>query len=118
MDHKLEQKLLDSYPKLFTPDYRGCSVSNGWFNLLIELFDAIHNYPLDNDTYPVIILDIQSIYGELHIHYLGGDSIIHHLVAHAMYMSRNTCEICGKPGMATSKTWIMTLCKEHRTHDA
>jgi len=113
MNVTLQQKLFKTYPDLFYMHFDGFGICDGWYMLLIELFDAIHNHPLEKDIYPVQILEIQQLYGELHIHHVGGDDVTGLLFSHARSISIQTCEVCGEPGHLTSQSWNRTLCKEH-----
>lgn len=116
MNIELELELFNTYPHLFTEDFRGMGINDGWRGILIGLFDAISNHTLGDDFKPVVILDIQKIYGELHIHFLGVDDVINNLIKYSNLVSIQTCEICGGRGKGRSGFELKTLCEEHKNY--
>jgi len=112
MTPELVTKIKDTYP--LAKEYRGgFDFSDGWYDIIIELFDALHNHTLDPEDDPLQFTTFKEKFGTLSIYSYGGDETTYELIRHAEKRSDHTCEECGKPGEMRSGSWIRTLCDEH-----
>ena len=130
MDAKLDNYLVEKYPKIFVNRYGdkmttsmcfGFEHNDGWFWLIDQLCGSIQNY-IDNNEYrskdaqisQVVADQVKEKFGGLRFYHTGGDTYIEGMVSIAENMSYNICEFCGSTEDVgrTSMPWIFTICKE------
>ena len=125
MKEELQQKLYDSYPKIFrqkdlpateTCMCWGIACEDGWYTILDTLcreiqFHIDKRYGYDNTVRQVEAEQIKEKFGGLRFYYSGGDNGIEGMVRLAEALSYKTCEWCGNPGETQKKGWIITLCQ-------
>jgi hypothetical protein len=130
MREDLDKLLCEKYPKIFKDRNAPMTVTamcwgfpgDGWFNIIDMLCGAIQ-YHIDNVTYwkdgveshcpQVVATQVKEKYGALRFYYCGGDDTIDGMVDMAEYMSKQTCEECGLPGVLRAGGWVRTLCGVH-----
>lgn len=110
---------------------------DGWYDIIDNLCGAIQDrcdnvkiwnvqddpdsdHDPDNKTIPdlinvpqVVAVQVKEKFGTLRFYFDGGDDEVHGMVSMAEYMSKHTCEECGKPGKLRHGGWVRTLCDEH-----
>ena len=132
MREELDKALCEKYPKIF--EQRNWAPNetcmcwgfpgDGWYDILDNLCGAIQNYCDNVKTYrndelvpvceQVVATQVKEKFGELRFYFNGGNEMIHGMVAMAEWMSKHTCEQCGKPGkLRTVRGWVTTACDEH-----
>jgi hypothetical protein len=115
------QELYESFPIVMrTRPY--ISVDVGWHSLIEDLCFSLEklckNETQNNDNLPYIN-DMKEKYGSLSVSVYGvllDDEIgekMWKLIDECEELSSRTCEECGRPGSATQRGWIKTLCEEH-----
>ena len=125
MSPKLEQKLLEKYPKIFNVenvDSRlpfpmfGIECDDGWYDLLDTLCGAIQ-WHLDHNAgvgaVQVVVHQIKEKFGTLRFYEEGGDAVTGAYVNLAEQMSGRICEVCGNRGVLRGGGWIRALCDTH-----
>ena len=140
MKDKLQQKLYDQYPNLFTDRHKspiescmafGIECGDGWYEILSSLCFLINQHERNiqgqteykqkenpdytSDYYPVIFQQIKEKFGGLRVYYGGGDDYVDGLVSMAEAWSYKTCEVCGEKGSPNKTGWITTLCDNCRS---
>ena len=119
---EFENLLVENFPKLYR-DMRGdpsktcmawgCSVSNGWYDIIWELSEKVE--PLIGDT-DICAAQVKEKFGTLRFYVNDySNEEINQLVQEAETKTNDTCEICGLEGSRRSGGWIVTLCDKH--HD-
>jgi hypothetical protein len=129
MQKKLDNYLVQKYPKIFVNRYGdpretalcwGFEHGDGWFWLIDQLCDSIqgyidsnNKYRSDNEKIPQIIAtQVKEKYGTLCFYFDGGDDVIDGMVRIAENMSANICEFCGSTeNIGYTQGWISTICK-------
>ena len=81
-------------------------VGPGWASLIDEIYDI-----LPDDAY---ILQVKEKFGGLRFYVSSGKADILDRIYEIENRSLAMCEMCGKPGRPTGKTWIITRCEEHK----
>ena len=136
MDKKLDNYLVEKYPKIFINRYGdkketamcwGFEHRDGWFWILDQLCDSIQSYIDNNNPYrkeedkipQVVATQIKEKFGILNFYYSGGDEYIGGMIRFAEYMSMNICEFCGSTeNIGNTKGWVYTICKDcHENSD-
>lgn len=132
MTHKLEQILVDKYPKILK-DYNGdpmltcmaygLDTGDGWFKLLDELMEKMQclcdSWTTAEREVQVVAAQIKSKYASLRFYvYIHGankteSNIIYDLIDAAEQQSLVTCEECGALGSVNTKGWHRVLCDAH-----
>ena len=125
MNIKLDNYLVEKYPKIFINRYEektsmcGFEHNDGWFWLIDQLCSSIQSYIDINNEYnankisQVIATQIKEKFGGLDFSFSGGDDIIIGMTAMIQNMSYHVCEFCGTTeNIGTTKGWIHTICKE------
>ena len=130
MDKKLDNYLVEKYPKIFINRYESPKVSclcfgfehgDGWFWILDQLCDSIQRYIDTNNEYKedekkisqVIATQVKEKFGTLNFYYQGGDNYISGMVRLSEHMSASTCEFCGSTNnVGRTSGWISTICKD------
>lgn len=106
-------KLIETYPKIFSGRCRYIECNNGWYNLLDSLCGVIQHYLNQKPKINQVIAEqIKEKYGTLRFYYSGGDDYIRGLVSMTEYLSGCTCEICGNPGEYINKNWPKVRCEK------
>jgi len=118
-DEELEKK----YPLMFTKQYGGVAVSEGWYPIIESLCQNIQSHidfwNKNHENHPVVeqvvVEQIKEKFGGLRFYYQGGDDTIHGMVRMAEAWSERTCEVCGNPGKkrGSGGGWVHTACDEH-----
>lgn len=130
MNKKLDNYLVEKYPKIFINRYKGPMESclyfgfehnDGWFWLIDQLCNSIQSYIDNNNKYrsedkqisQVVADQIKEKFGGLRFYYSGGDNHIDGMVSFAENMSYNICESCGSiENVGSTSGWVYTICKE------
>ena len=135
MDIKLENELIQKYPRVFKLAYNkyfknwdnseqrgpfslfGIECDDGWFDLLNNLCEKMETYinSTENpDAYYVV--QIKEKWGTLRFYMSGYSDEIDALVTIAEKSSEITCECCAKPGQLGKGKfgWYQTLCDKCR----
>ena len=130
MQEKLDNYLVEKYPKIFVNRYKGPMESclyfgfehnDGWFWLLDQLCESIQGYIDNNNKYSsedkqisqVVASQVKEKFGGLNFYYSGGDSYINGMVSMVEHMSYNVCEFCGSTeNVGRTSGWIYTICKD------
>lgn len=101
----------------------GFECSDGWFDLLWNLSEAIEEelkkenvvtqakQKLGDISY-FNVVQVKEKFGELRFYAHGGNEVIQNLIDEAERKSATICERCGKPGKTRGGGWITTLCDE------
>jgi hypothetical protein len=118
MDKKLEQKLVEKYPTLYSKyggDIKktcmgwGMECDNGWFNLLDELSAQLE--PLN-----IVAEQIKEKFGGLVFYIEPCSEDIYdtamNIINNAQSKSYTICETCGNPGKLRRNGWMRTSCDE------
>ena len=128
MREELDSLLCQKYPKMFvnrnksmqeTCMYWGFECSDGWFDLIDELFSSIQSYIDNNSRAPdriipqVTVDQVKEKFGTLRFYTTGGDRLIDGMIWFAESMSGRFCETCGAPGKIRGRGYIYTACDEH-----
>ncbi len=113
-----EQRLKETYPKMFSKPYGGICVDQGWWPIVESLCSNIQHYlnwkNKESEVVPQVeIAQIKEKFGGLRFYYDGGDDQIQGMVSMAESWADHTCEQCGNPGKSRRGGWIKTLCDEH-----
>lgn len=130
MKPKLDQYLVEKYPKIFEKRYAdmketamcwGFECDDGWFRIIDKLCGCIQNY-LDlnaerNEISQVVAGQVKEKYGELRFYVTGGDRLTDGMIWLAQYMSEFTCQSCGSDGTlhsigGSNRGWLATLCSK------
>ena len=140
LEEKLFEKYPKIFPGGRNVDERvsllnfGFDCGDGWYQIIDDLCGAIQDYidnvkmfSKDGDVRleQVVAEQVKEKFGELRFYYRGGHwkventdeytddcSPIQGMVALSEHRSRNTCEVCGKPGELRGGAWIRCLCDE------
>lgn len=130
MNKELDQKLFERFD-FYKPERPitqglmgfGFECSDGWFQLIWDLSEAIEK-ELEKedvvtqakqklgDTSYFEVVQVKEKFGELRFYAHGGNEKIQSLIDEAERKSAETCEKCGKPGKTRGGGWITTLCDE------
>ena len=132
MNEKLDNYLVEKYPKIFINRYAdmkstamiwGFDHNDGWFWILDQLCDSIQSYIDMNNKWntikiPQVVADqVKEKFGTLNFYYQGGNDQIDGMVSLAEIMSANTCEFCGSTeNVGRTNGWIYTICKDCYDH--
>jgi len=127
MKKEKQKELIDKYPKFFERiGPIGFHCRDGWFNILDEILGCIYKYCEDNKHSPIYgksiidnefvfpsITTIKEKFGSLDIYTDSSDELIRGMIAVASYLSRKTCEFCGRKINVgrTHGPWIYTVCE-------
>jgi hypothetical protein len=119
MTQALEEKIFQSYPKLF-PNRDNLQVScmgfgfecgDGWFPLIDTLCHTIQNY-VDNNSKPQpIVVQVKEKLGTLRFYADNTDRLIDGMIWLAEAISARTCEVCGQPGKLNTEGWHTVRCE-------
>ena len=130
MNEKLENYLVEKYPKIFINRYGnmkdtlmcfGFEHGDGWFFILDQLCYSIQSYIDNNNPYrdddkkisQVVATQVKEKFGTLSFYYSGGDDYIDGMIHLAEVMSENTCEYCGTTeNVGRTTGWISIVCKD------
>jgi hypothetical protein len=118
MKPELQQKLHESYPKIFPDKTYIVGCGEGWFEIINRLCDLIQNHLdyINNQEAQVVITYIKEKYGGLSVFYRGGDQYTNGAITMAELLSYTICEICGDqgtPGSPEDNGWVTTRCSKH-----
>jgi len=134
MQEKLDNYLVQKYPKIFINRYGnpmetalcwGFEHSDGWFWLIDQLCYSIQSYIDINNKYrredekipQVVATQVKEKFGTLSFYFNGGDEYIEGMINLAEHMSANTCEFCGSTeNVGYTQGWISTICKDCYDH--
>jgi len=128
MNERLDQRLVEKYPKIFANRYAdmkttamcwGFEHGDGWYDIIDSLCANIQNHidwqeKMGNEIAQVVATQVKEKFGTLRFYYDGGDDYISGLVSMAESWSAVACEECGAPGTQNDGGWIKTLCETHR----
>ena len=128
MQEKLDNYLVEKYPKIFINRYKGPMESclyfgfehnDGWFWLIDQLCNSIQGYidmnnKWNTDKISQVVADqVKEKYGILNFYCHGGNDQIDGMISLAETMSSNTCEFCGSTeNVGKTNGWIYTICKD------
>jgi hypothetical protein len=114
-----QSRMHQQYPKIFSGDYRGFAIDEGWWPIVEGLCDSIQHYLKwrnrdGEEVQQVVVTQIKEKLGGLRFYYDGGDDRIRGMVDMAERWAEQTCEKCGAPGkFRNSTSWLKTLCDDH-----
>ena len=132
MKQELDQKLCETYPKIFANRYAdetttaicwGFECKDGWYQLIDTLCETIQGYIDQNKKYndidipQVTAVQVKEKFGTLRFYYDGGDDVIRGMVRLAENLSAEICENCGNPGNLIETGWMQTLCDTCKNKD-
>lgn len=128
MSPELEEELARGFPELFGGRSKpkteslmsfGCEHSDGWFNIIRSMCEAIENHLKRVDPRPEYeFVQIKEKFGTLRVYDDGHDEYIAGVIRMAENMSAVTCEVTGNPGrMCRKGHWYRTLCEEQAQKD-
>ena len=106
-------RLRSRFPEMYARNSSMPCVGVGWFPIVEELSEKIHEYTIANGLEPIVIQQIKEKFGGFRFYYMGGDENIDLMVREAEAKARVTCEECGQPGETRDLSWIRTLCEQH-----
>lgn len=118
-------RLHQKYPEMFSGQYGGVAVGEGWWSIIESLCDNIQShlnhrnglakqYPDQHKPVPqVVIAQIKEKFGGLRFYYDGGDDTIYGMVRMAEAWAGRSCEECGNVGKRFGDGWVRTLCDFH-----
>ena len=133
MKTELEEKLIAAAPKLYSsepspeekqnlspralarlygPVYFG--ISDGWFNLLLDL--SVKLEAMEGIS-SVHVVQIKEKFGGLRFYVDAANNEMYRAIEAAEDASTRTCEVCGEPGESRGGGWIVTLCDEHHEEE-
>ena len=131
MNAKLDNYLVQKYPKIFINRYESPMVTclcfgfehgDGWFWLLDQLCYSIQSHIDMNNEYKkeedkkipqVVATQVKEKFGTLNFYFSGGDDYIDGMVRLVENMSANVCEFCGTTeNVGYTSGWISTICKD------
>jgi hypothetical protein len=132
MNHELELKLYNKYPKILQncgkSPMESCmsfwlEVEDGWYKILDECMEKLQYFcdlcSKDGREVQVVADQIKEKYGDLrfYVSVYGADKIeddiIDDIISEAERKSRNTCEVTGENGVLCKRGgWFKTLCRE------
>ena len=112
MNIKNSKKLLERFPKIFSPDfYFECD--EGWYDLLFDLCSKIQSYCDEGKCEQVKATQVKEKFATLRFYHSGGDDYVYKLIDDAEAKSAETCEITGGHGILHRRGYYYkTLCKE------
>ena len=123
MDIKKQTKLFKKFPEFFEhlkeydgdvvlPMMFGFEIGDGWYNLLYNLMETIHNYCEWNDKPYPQFTQVKEKYGSLEVYIYGGDNMIDGMIWFANSLSTHICESCGSmENVGQTEKWIYTRCE-------
>ena len=116
MDKKLEAKLVEKYPVLYSQyggDIKetcmgwGMTCGDGWFKLIEELSEKL-------EPYKIVAAQVKEKFGGLRFYIESCNSdiydVVNELIDDAELKSYKVCETCGKPGELRRGGWMTTAC--------
>ncbi|MBP7209604.1 MAG: hypothetical protein KBA02_00245 [Paludibacteraceae bacterium] len=117
MQIKLQKKLFNKYPKLFSMCW-GINCGDGWYSILDALCTCIETIQY-SDKPDVSFVQIKEKYGTLRVYESGADVLTEGMVHMAEVMSAYVCEVCGSTKDVTTEDdgWITTRCKKCRSKE-
>jgi hypothetical protein len=128
MREELELALIQDFPDLYwqhelspseTSMCFGFEVGDGWEPLIRELSEKIYslvqkyNSTLETEDYKFAVIQVKEKFGGLRYYTNWHIEEIQNIINEYEGRSYSTCEECGKPGEASGKNWIVTLCPDH-----
>jgi hypothetical protein len=116
MKTELLEKLVSSYPKLFSKVKR-VDCGDGWFHLLNTLCNLIEHkisqLPLEMQS-QVCISQVKEKFAGLRFYMDHSTPEMEGAIDLAEDLSQTICEACGNSGQRRSLgTWLITLCDTH-----
>ena len=123
---EFEQRMLTTYPKLFSQPFGGFAIGKGWWHIIEALCGQIQHYVdwkqeqftkynRGQGCHDVIVEQIKEKFGGLRFYYQGGDEKVDGMVRMAECWADHSCEECGAPGKRRGGGWIRTLCDHHES---
>ena len=122
-NEEFQKHLEETYPKMFSGQYGGVAVGDGWLPIIQVLCSHIQthidwrNKTKEGSVTQVVVEQIKEKFGGLRVYFTGGDEYVEGLVKMAECWSYNTCEVCGERGKPNKGGWISTLCDKCRNKD-
>jgi hypothetical protein len=122
---KFVEELHRKYPTMFSGQYGGVCVGEGWWPIIDSLCSQIQShlkhrnglatqYPDQHEPVKEVVIDqIKEKFGGLRFYYEGGDDTIHGMVRMAESWASHSCESCGNVGKRVGGGWVRTLCDFH-----
>lgn len=128
MSPELEEKIVLDFPDLFKGMSKpvseslmsfGFEHSDGWYNIIHAMCNAIDSYLKRLDMrFDYEFVQIKEKFGTLRVYDNGAEDYIRGVIRMAENMSSVTCEVTGKPGALYVKgNWYRTLCPEQAEKD-
>lgn len=121
---EFEQRMLATYPQLFSQPFGGFAIGQGWWPVIEALCANIQSHVNHrneqatkyNRGVPMeqpVVAQIKEKFGGLRFYLDGGDEQIWGMIRMAEAWADSSCEECGSPGKRRSGGWIRTLCDHH-----
>ena len=128
MKKELQEKLYNDFPQLFqdkgksaeeTPMFWGCSIGNGWYDLMHKACEKLMQLGLPEDFR---FVQIKEKFGGLRAYTSGVSKDMYQAVTDIIHEAEDeadeTCEYCGsKENVTQAGSWIKTLCSECRDNN-
>ena len=121
MKQELENKLFESYPKIFVqkdlPMQKTCmcwgiSCGDGWYYLLDRLCTKIQNYVNSSHVGQIEAVQVKEKFSGLRFYTNYSDNVVDKFIEEAELESYNTCEICGTiENVGVTKGWPISCCE-------
>ena len=118
MKKKLEQKIFEDFPNLYSPEKSetetlmcfGFECSDGWFDLIYRLSKDLNE--MEDLPEGFEIIQVKEKFGSLRVYPNYGNEKIYDRINQAEKEASETCEVCGKSGELREGGWMRTLCEE------
>jgi hypothetical protein len=118
---EFHKQMLEKYPKIFSKQFGGFAVGEGWYPIIESLCENIQTHTdwqnKNRETRPiveqVVVVQIKEKFGSLRFYYQGGDEAVAGMVRMAESWAIHSCEVCGDVGTRRRGGWVSTLCDVH-----
>jgi hypothetical protein len=118
MTPEKDKALTTTYPLIFGTDCLrfGFECGDGWFDIIDSLCSLLMiESEMTEGVVPPRATQVKEKFGTLRFYVDQASDYQYKLIERAERMSKTTCEVCGEPGaLDGSRSWIKTLCDEHR----
>lgn len=134
MTDDLEKKLATHFNffNFLNPEF-GFECADGWFQIIWDLCEDLDKMErerwaaipadekakifLEGGNPGLQVIQVKEKFGTLRFYVENSDDKMYKRISEAEKASAVTCEVCGKPGTLTGKSWVRTTCPEHTKKD-